>query len=254
MRTLIAALRSGTAFLFFSVYVFLLLIFSLLTWRRFNQRLSGKMLRFFGRSMLKILGIPLILKNEWPFAEDEPRVVIVNHQSTLDIIWFCAVTPNRLGTVGKREIAWVPVLNVAWWSFRFFYVDRGRREAAIKTMQLAAQNTVLHKRSVTLSPEGTRSADGRMLPFKKGVFHLAIAARLPIYPMVMCGAGEAMPKHTWIAYPHPIHVHFLPKIMTDDWDADRLDEHIAEVRAQMVQAYQELRQDAGLPHLEEISS
>ena len=94
IRTLIALGRTLIAFSFFAVYVTSFFIFSVLTLRRWNLRISGPVLRFFGRITLKILGIPLVLVNEWPFGEDEARVVIVNHQSTLDVIWFCAVCPG----------------------------------------------------------------------------------------------------------------------------------------------------------------
>ena len=249
IRTLIALGRTLIAFSFFAVYVTSFFIFSVLTLRRWNLRISGPVLRFFGRITLKILGIPLVLVNEWPFGEDEARVVIVNHQSTLDVIWFCAVCPGRMGSVGKRELLWVPVLNLAWWAFRLFLIDRSNHASAVATMKQAADNTIRHRRSVSLAPEGTRSKDGQILPFKKGVFHLALEGRLPIYPMVMCGAADAMPKHSWIAYPHPITLRFLPPISTQDWDQERLDEHIAEVRQQMVQAYVELRDQAGLETL-----
>ena len=249
MHTLTATLRTLIAFSFFVVYMGLFFLFSVLTWRRWNLRLSGPVLRTFGRGSVKILGIPLILMNEWPFGEDEPRVVIVNHQSTLDVVWFCAISPNRMGSVGKRELIWVPVLNLTWWALRLFLIDRSNNESAVLTMRQATENTIRYRRSVSLAPEGTRSKDAKILPFKKGVFHLALEGRLPIYPIVMCGAAEAMPKHSLIAYSRPITVQFLPSISTQDWERDRLDEHIAEVHQQMSDAYVDLRAQAGLPPL-----
>ena len=129
MSRLISVARTLMAFCFFSVYVTSFFIFSVLTLRRWNLRLSGPILRIFGRVTLKILGIPLVLMNEWPFEEDEARVVIVNHQSTLDVVWFCAVCPSRMGSVGKHELIWVPVLNLAWWAFRLFLIDRSDHES-----------------------------------------------------------------------------------------------------------------------------
>lgn len=249
MRHVIAAFRTFAAFIFFLVFAMSFVLFSALTLRKWSLRSSGPALRFMGRVTLKILGIKFTLTNAWPFTEDEARVVIVNHQSTLDLIWFSALTPNRLGAVGKRELAWVPIMNLAWWALRFFYIDRSDNESAIRTMNMAAENTVLHRRSVSLSPEGTRSKDGRILPFKKGVFHLALAGRLPIYPVIVCGATEAMPKHTLFAYPHPISVRFLPPISTKDWDPELLDQHIDKVRETMMVAYEELRLEVGLPPL-----
>jgi 1-acyl-sn-glycerol-3-phosphate acyltransferase len=199
--------------------------------------------------VLRILGIKLTLKDAWPFKEDEARVVIINHQSTLDIIWFCAICPNRPGAVGKRELIWIPFINLGWWAFRLFLIDRSNREVAIQTMKAATENTIKYRRSVSLAPEGTRSKDARILPFKKGVFHLAMEGRLPIYPVVMCGAAEAMPKHTFWAYPRPISLRFLPPISTEEWTRETLDEEIEAIRAQMVTTYEALRAEEGLPPL-----
>lgn len=211
-------------------------------------------MRFFGRTALKILGVPLIFRNEWPFTKEEPRVVIVNHQSTLDVLWFAAISPDRIGAVGKRELIYIPPMNLAWWAFRLFLIDRSNREAAIRTMRAATENTIKYRRTVALAPEGTRSKTGHLLPFKKGAFHLALEARLPIYPVVMCGAAEAMPKHTFWAYPKPINLRFLPAIPTSDWSVERLDEHIAEVHSVMSEAYEKLREEAGLPQLPPLES
>jgi 1-acyl-sn-glycerol-3-phosphate acyltransferase len=116
-------------------------------------------------------------------------------------------------------------------------------------MKAATENTIKYRRSVSLAPEGTRSKDARILPFKKGVFHLAMEGRLPIYPVVMCGAAEAMPKHTFWAYPRPISLRFLPPISTEEWTRETLDEEIEAIRAQMVTTYEALRAEEGLPPL-----
>lgn len=242
----VAMIRTLLAYSVLMIGLICFSVFSLLTWRRWSLELSGPVLRLIGRVVVKILGIKLTLVNEWPFGKDEPRVIVVNHQSTLDIIWFSAISPNRLGAVGKRELIWIPIFNLGWWAFKLFLIDRSNRESAIKTIQAATRDTIKHRRSVALSPEGTRSATGELLPFKKGPFYLALEGRLPIYPIVMCGAAEAMPKHTFWAHPKPIHVQFLPSISTDDWELERLDEHIESIRDQMLVAYHELRAHAGL--------
>ena len=253
MSHLFAIFRSLLTFGFFVLFLSITLILSVLTWRRWNLRLSGPILRRFGKLSLKILGVPLHLTNSWPFEEDEPRVVIINHQSTLDVLWFAAICPNRLGAIGKKELIWIPPMNIGWWSFRFFLIDRSNRESAIRTMKAATENTIKYKRSVSLAPEGTRSKNGHVLPFKKGAFHIALDAKIPIYPIVMCGAAEAMPKHTFWAYPRPISLRFLPPVSTENWSLENLDQHIAEVQKSMSDAYLKLRDDVGLPQLPPLS-
>jgi 1-acyl-sn-glycerol-3-phosphate acyltransferase len=247
LSNIIKFIRVILALLFFLAFVSTFLLIAVLTWRRFTDQLSGPMLRFWGRGTLMILGVPLRLVGDWPFRDPQPRVCILNHQSTLDIVWFCAVSPNRMSGVGKVEIKKVPVLNVAWWVLKLYYIDRSNRESAVQTLLAVSEDIIKNKRSVTLAPEGTRSATAQLGPFKKGAFHLALNGKLPIYPMVVAGAYEAMPKGRLLATTQPISVRFLPPISTLDWMEETLDEHIEEVRSIMESAYHQLRHDMGLP-------
>lgn len=249
MRTLIAMIRSFLALGFFVTYLSVFIVFSIITLRRWSLRLAGPLLRFFGRTSFKILGIKLSFKTDWPFIHDHPCVIIVNHQSTLDVLLAAAICPNRVGAIGKKELVWVPFMNLAWWSMRLFLVDRSNHEAAIRTIKAATDNTLKYKRAVMLAPEGTRSKTGELLPFKKGAFHIALEGKLPVYPVVFSGAAEAMPKHTFWAYPTPITVQFLPPISTDDWTRKTLDHHIEAIHQQMNQAYLTLRSEMNLPLL-----
>lgn len=242
-------LRLTTAFAFFIFTMVLVFAFSLLTWRRYSEVISGPALRLWGKISLKILGIKLITHGEWPFSERIPRLVIVNHLSTLDIVWAATVCPNAFSCIGKRELRWVFPFNIGWWSFRLYYIDRKDRESAITTLKQAARDMVESNRTVMMAPEGTRSPDGRMLPFKKGAFHFAISEHLPICPMVAAGVSELMPKGTLIPKPGVLHVEFMEPISTQAWQEGQLDEHISEVRSKMEKTYLALRVKANLPEL-----
>ena len=206
-------------------------------------------MRFFGRTSFRILGIKLSFKTDWPFNSDQPCVIIVNHQSTLDVLLAAAICPNRVGAIGKKELVWIPFMNLAWWSMRLFLVDRSTHVAAVRTIKAATDNTLKYKRAVMLAPEGTRSKTGELLPFKKGAFHIALEGKLPVYPVVFSGAAEAMPKHTFWAYPTPITAHFLPPVSTDDWTRETLDQHIEAIHQEMNKAYLTLRSEMKLPLL-----
>jgi 1-acyl-sn-glycerol-3-phosphate acyltransferase len=245
----ISFFRVGLALLFFTVTCLSFILFALITFRYWSDPLSGYFLRFWGRGTLLILGIPLHIDGQWPFETNEPRVVLCNHQSTLDIIWSCAVSPNRLGGLGKKELIWVPLLNLMWWALRLYYIDRKTLESAIKTVDLAGQDAVARKRSIMIAPEGTRSSNGRMGPFKKGPFYLAISHHLPIYGMIVVGAHEAMPKGTAIPYPRPLHVRFLPPFQTTHLTLDDVETCRHEVENQMKQAYHQFRDELGFPDL-----
>ena len=78
-----------------------------------------------------------------------------------------------------------------------------------------------------IAPEGTRSPTPRLLPFKKGAFHLAMQAGVPMVPVVIRNAGEIMPAHSMILTPGTVQVRVLAPVPTDDWTADNLDEQVA---------------------------
>lgn len=249
MKTLIAIVRSLLGLVFFIIYLSLFVLFSIITLRYWSVQLAGPAMRFFGRTCLKVVGIKQHFVNDWPFDKEEARVVIVNHQSTVDVLLAASVCPNRAGAVGKKELIWIPLMNIAWWSLRMFRIDRSNRESAIRTIQYATKHTIKQKRSMMLAPEGTRSKTGELLPFKKGAFYIALEGKLPIYPVLFCGAAEVMPKHAYWAYPKPIWVKFLPPVSTEDWTLENMNEKIEQIHKDMNEQYLALRAEMNLPAL-----
>jgi 1-acyl-sn-glycerol-3-phosphate acyltransferase len=96
----------------------------------------------------------------------------------------------------KKELFAIPLLSKAMRLASFVPVDRSNREAAIASMEHA---TDVMKAGVNMTafPEGTRSPDGKLLPFKKGPFHLAMESGVPVLPMTIFGTEKMMPKNTW---------------------------------------------------------
>jgi len=241
--------RTVLVFKLFILAMVGLALFSVVTLRRYSDRVSGPLLRWWGRVSLRLLGLTMEVQGARPFAARAPRVSIVNHLSTLDVVVASAICPDAFSCVGKRELRWVFPFNVGWWSLRLYYIDRKNHESALKTLDEAAADMVARGRTVMMAPEGTRSPDGRMGPFKKGAFHLALRARLPIYPIVFAGLSEAMPKGALVPRPGAVKVRFLPPVETRDWRPEELNERIAEVHGAMDRAYHELRDELGLPDL-----
>ena len=89
---------------------------------------------------------------------------------------------------------------------------------------------------VFMYPEGSRARDGRLLPFKKGVVHLALQTGLPIVPMVTEGAHKAWEKATLALRKVPITIRFLEPIDTSGWTEDKLEEHLADLRQRFIDA------------------
>ena len=120
-------------------------------------------------------------------------------------------------------------------------VDRSNREAAIESVRAAAE--VLRRGlNMVIYPEGTRSTDGRLLPFKKGPFHLAMEAGVPVVPVTILGTAECWPKGTWAMRPGKATLIFHPPIDPAGF-ADR-DELMAAVRQPIASALPEDRRDS----------
>jgi putative phosphoserine phosphatase/1-acylglycerol-3-phosphate O-acyltransferase len=89
--------------------------------------------------------------------------------------------------------------------------------------------------SLALSPEGTRSPTPRLGEFKKGAFHIAMQAGVPMVPVVLRGAGDVMWRGAQTMRPGVIEVVVLPPVATDTWRVETIDAHVAQVRDQFVE-------------------
>ncbi|HEX9081635.1 MAG TPA: lysophospholipid acyltransferase family protein [Holophagaceae bacterium] len=125
-----------------------------------------------------------------------PAVFIGNHTSLFDPPLLISTLPSRPVFVAKKELARVPFLGWVIWLARFIFIDRARREAAHRSLADAARR-IHDGQSLAAFPEGTRSADGRLLPFKKGVFALAFEAGVPVVPLAIHGGLGILPRGTW---------------------------------------------------------
>jgi 1-acyl-sn-glycerol-3-phosphate acyltransferase len=121
-------------------------------------------------------------------------LVMSNHQSHYDVpVLFHVLGGDRsLRMVAKIELFSVPVFGQAMRNAGFIAIDRGSRTSAVKSLQLARE-TMRSGINVWIAPEGTRSPTGKLLPFKKGGFHLALDVREPILPVTIQGTRLALP-------------------------------------------------------------
>jgi len=127
-------------------------------------------------------------------------IFMCNHVSNLDPPIVIPLMPRRTSVLVKKELFRVPILGWAMRLASLVPVDRQNRESAIASLRLAAQ--VLRSGvNMTVWPEGTRSPDGRLLPFKKGPFHLATESGVPIVPITLVGTHEIWPKGEFAVHP-----------------------------------------------------
>jgi 1-acyl-sn-glycerol-3-phosphate acyltransferase len=158
-------------------------------------------------------------------------IFLSNHVSNLDAPILLPLIPGMTSVFIKRELMKIPLLGTAMRMGKYVPVSRGNsREEAHRSVEFARDvlDSGLH---ITVFPEGTRSPDGKLLPFKKGAFFLAEAADAPIIPIVITGTERMMPKGTLRITPGEAYVTFLPPIRPQD--ASSREDLMERVRAAM---------------------
>jgi 1-acyl-sn-glycerol-3-phosphate acyltransferase len=138
-------------------------------------------------------------------------IFMSNHVSNLDPPILCPLIPRRTSILAKKEIWRIPILGKALDLAEIVPVERENRDAAIQSIRRAGE-VMQHHINMTLFPEGTRSRDGRLLPFKKGPFHLAAETGFPIVPITILGTYEMMPKGNVIVRPGTATLVFHPPV------------------------------------------
>jgi 1-acyl-sn-glycerol-3-phosphate acyltransferase len=154
-----------------------------------GRRIWGPFLIWAARARLVVQGA----ENVVPFR---PTIYVSNHQSALDIPVAFVALPVNFRFVAKKSLGYVPVLGWYLKAGRHILVERGSRASALATLEKGAEQ-IRRGTSILMYPEGTRSPDGRLLPFKKGSFALALKAGVAICPVTIEGTARIMPKKSW---------------------------------------------------------
>jgi 1-acyl-sn-glycerol-3-phosphate acyltransferase len=124
-------------------------------------------------------------------------IFMSNHVSNLDPPLLLPLIPGRSSVLAKKEIWRIPILGKALDLAEIVPVERSNRDSAINSIRRASE-VMKHHIHMTIYPEGTRSPDGRLMPFKKGPFHLAVETGFSIVPITILGTYEMMPKSSSI--------------------------------------------------------
>ncbi len=186
------------------------------------------MLSTFAEMTTSVTGVELAVEGEEHLWSQRPAVFIFNHQSGLDSLLMAQLTRRDVVGVAKKELETTPIVGPLMKAAGVVFVDRGDRAKAIEAMEPAVQ-AMREGLSVVIAPEGTRSATRKIGKFKKGAFHMAMAAGVPIVPVVIKNALDALPRHGMVIRPTTVEVVVHPPIPTKDWTREELDERIAEI-------------------------
>ena len=195
--------------------------------------LWARMLLGLARTRVDVIGRENVLM-------DRPQIFMSNHQSDFDILIVLAHIPGQFRWIAKKELFMIPVFGKAMKNAGYIEIDRKNHAKAMQSLDEAAQK-IREGKSVVTFPEGTRSKDGTIQPFKQGLFHLAIKAGVPIVPITIIGANEIMPKRKLMVKPGRITMVIDKPVDVTGYTIERRAELIERIRGIIVRNYESRR-------------
>ena len=181
-----------------TIFLFILVIISLI----FDR--SGKAIhsigRLWGRILLFLSGVTVEVKGLENILAGKPQIFASNHQGAFDILALQAFIPIQFRWVAKRSLFKIPIIGWSMSLAGYVSMDRERAGSAYKSIETAAEK-VRNGICVLIFPEGTRSATGELLPFKRGGFLLAIKSGAPVVPLSIRGSTGIMRKGSLLIRP-----------------------------------------------------
>lgn len=205
-----------------------------------SVELMYRVATWLGITGVRLAGVTIDIRGLDRLDRSRNYIFMSNHVSNLDPPILVASIPGRCSVLVKKEVFRVPIFGTAMRMADLVPVDRSNREAAIDSVRAAAE-VMRHGVNMVIYPEGTRSGDGRLLPFKKGPFHLAMEVGVHVVPVTILGTAELWPKGTWAMRAGTATLIFHPPVDPKQF-ADR-DELMAAVRQTIASALPEDRRD-----------
>jgi 1-acyl-sn-glycerol-3-phosphate acyltransferase len=152
--------------------------------------------RFWAAMHLKVCGITVSVRGT-DYISRPPYIFMVNHQSALDIYALLCALPVSSKWIAKRQLFSIPFFGWAMKRAGYISIDRENPREALKAINDAARK-IKEGTNIVIFPEGTRSKDGVLLPFKKGAFSLVVRAGIHVLPVGIKGTSALQPKGSFI--------------------------------------------------------
>ncbi|KAL1787218.1 1-acyl-sn-glycerol-3-phosphate acyltransferase alpha [Sigmodon hispidus] len=179
-----------------------------------------KILRLMLLHIKYLYGIRVDMRSAQHFPPTQPYTVVSNHQSSLDMLGMMEVLPDRCVPIANCELLWAGSAGLACWLAGVIFIDQKCTGDAISVMSEVAQTLLTQDVRIWVFPEGTRNHKGSMLSFKRGTFHLAVQAQVPIIPLVMSSYQDFYCKKEGRFTPGHYQVRVLPPVPTEGLTPD----------------------------------
>jgi len=223
IRTLIIAIFVLPVTVFFSSLTILI------SFMNKNSGLAYNCTKAWAKFVLIVSRIKVTVNGVYNLRPDRSYIYMSNHQSNFDIPVALAYFPFKFRWVAKAELFKIPIFGYAMHRIGHINIDRSNRRAAFKSLKKAAKN-IREGIPVLIYPEGTRSKDGNIRPFKRGGFVLAIESGVPIVPVIIHGTWPIMPKDKIIIRPGNVTIEIKEPIETKNYTRKSKDDLLEKVR------------------------
>jgi 1-acyl-sn-glycerol-3-phosphate acyltransferase len=199
---------------------------------------NGRKIHFYSaapwsRVILKVCGIRVWVHGQEDVDPGVPRIYMTNHQSYFDIFALLAFLPVDFKFIVKQELMKIPFLGPAMRKAGYIGIEREDPRKAVKSIKKAAQR-IAGGASVVIFPEGTRSTDGRLQPFKRGGFNLALKSKCDIVPVTIKDSYRIVPKGSLKINKGSFHIYFGKPISSGEYNKQNVTQLMDRVRGAML--------------------
>ncbi|XP_060079031.1 1-acyl-sn-glycerol-3-phosphate acyltransferase alpha-like [Ylistrum balloti] len=194
----------------------------------------------------RLFGISIDVRGRENLEAVSPCIIVVNHQSSLDLFGLMEIWPKRCSVLAKKSLMYMGPLGLLMWMLGSVFVDRVNHSKAVSTLSEAGEYIKKEKISIIIFPEGTRNHDATMLPFKKGAFHLAVLAQMPIVPVVFSSYSEFYNKKEKRFSAGKFIITCLPPISTKGMKIEEVSDMAQSVREQMMEVFNKTSSESSL--------
>lgn len=188
--------------------------------------------RWWAKIQLLVSGVRVKVGGLEHLDKEAPYIYMSNHQGSYDIFALLSCLPVQFRWIAKKELFAIPILGWAMGAANYISIDRSGRRKALESIERAASK-IKGGVSVVIFPEGTRSRDGSIQPFKRGGFTLALKSGVPIIPITINGSRDVMPKDSMRVRPGEIRVNVERAIQTTPFSLRERDLLMEKVRETM---------------------
>ena len=208
-------------------------------------RMIGKIIRLWGWILMKASGIKYRIRGLENLVPSPNYFFAANHESALDIPAALAALPFQVVFVAKKELKKIPFLGWGMTRARYIFVDRSRHQAALKSLEKAAESLKKYPRSVLVFPEGTRSTDGQVHRFKRGALGVALQVGMPVVPLAICGTSDVLSRRSLRLRSGEVEIRLGVPIDTELWSGRSPNEFADYVREQVISLKNAWRSETG---------